>query len=252
MRAPAASLASAAVAAALAASGALFAQTLGAPTATMSVDELRPGMRGYGLTVFRGVRPERFDVEVIDVVRGFRPRQDLILIRPSHPQTDHAGTVAGMSGSPIYVDNRLIGAYAYGWEFGRDPVAGVTPIANMRAELARPRRTPPGLMPGWATPVEIAPRRARSASNDPWGRLVEQARAARGPVPTAHGTMVPVMAPDLRAELQAILDLQLADNRKAWELGPDGRYRQRRPAAGEPVRASQQLLMERALRRSRG
>lgn len=195
MRAPAASLASAAVAAALAASGALFAQTLGAPTATMSVDELRPGMRGYGLTVFRGVRPERFDVEVIDVVRGFRPRQDLILIRPSHPQTDHAGTVAGMSGSPIYVDNRLIGAYAYGWEFGRDPVAGVTPIANMRAELARPRRTPPGLMPGWATPVEIAPRRARSASNDPWGRLVEQARAARGPVPTAHGTMVPVMAP---------------------------------------------------------
>jgi hypothetical protein len=104
----------------------------------MSVAELRPGMKGYGLTVFRGDAPERFGVEVIDVLHGFRPDQDLILIRTEHPVLTTAITVAGMSGSPIYIDGRMIGAYAYGWTFGKEPVAGVTPISNMLAELARP------------------------------------------------------------------------------------------------------------------
>ncbi|MFO0646609.1 MAG: SpoIVB peptidase S55 domain-containing protein [Polyangiales bacterium] len=141
------------VSGALAASGALLAQSRpNAPPQIMPVSEVRAGMRGYGLTVFRGTRPERFDVEVIDVVHNFRPHMDAILIRPNHPITDHAGTVAGMSGSPIYIDGRLIGAYAYGWEFGRDPVAGVTPIESMLAELHRPRRTPPGLLPGSQIP----------------------------------------------------------------------------------------------------
>ena len=104
----------------------------------MDVSEIRPGMKGYGLTVFRGHTPERFEVSVIDVLHRFRPNQDLVLIRTEHPQLEKAVTVAGMSGSPIYINERLIGAYAYGWTFGKEPVAGVTPIANMLAELARP------------------------------------------------------------------------------------------------------------------
>jgi hypothetical protein len=104
------------------------------------VDEIRPGMKGYGLSVFRGTAPERFDVEVIDVLRNFRPNQDLILIRTPHPLLDRARGVAGMSGSPIYLEGRLAGAYAYGWSYGSDPVVGVTPIANMLAELKRPVR----------------------------------------------------------------------------------------------------------------
>lgn len=104
----------------------------------ISVDEIEPGMKGYGLTVFRGTEPERFDVEVIDVLRNFRPAQDLILLRTPHPILDRARGVAGMSGSPIYLDGRLAGAYAYGWPYGTDPVVGVTPIANMLAELKRP------------------------------------------------------------------------------------------------------------------
>lgn len=179
------------MAVALAGSGALLAQTQGAPTGEMSVDELRPGMRGYGLTVFRGVRPERFDVEVIDVLHQFRPGQDLVLVRPSHPQTDHAGVVGGMSGSPIYINDRLIGAYAYGWEFGRDPVAGVTPISTMRAEQRRPRRTPPGLIPGWGSPIEVSPREARSLLR----RYSERAVAQRDPIVTPHGSLMPVAAP---------------------------------------------------------
>lgn len=110
---------------------------------TIGVDEIHPGMRGYGLTVFRGETPERFDVTVIDVLHNFRPDQDLILVRTDHPILDNASTVAGMSGSPIYLDGRLAGAYAYGWTFGKDPVAGVTPIASMLAEMRRPERPLP-------------------------------------------------------------------------------------------------------------
>ena len=119
------------------------------------VDEIRPGMKGYGLSVFRGTEPERFDVEVIDVLRNFRPNQDLILIRTPHPLLDRARGVAGMSGSPIYLDGRLAGAYAYGWSYGTDPVVGVTPIANMLAELKRPVRL--DMFPG-AKALPTAPR----------------------------------------------------------------------------------------------
>ena len=95
-------------------------------------------MKGYGLTVFKGTTPERFGVEVVDVLHKFRPDQDLVLIRTEHPQLEKALSVAGMSGSPIYLDDKLIGAYAYGWTFGKEPIAGVTPISNMLAEIDRP------------------------------------------------------------------------------------------------------------------
>ena len=110
--------------------------------ATIAVSEIHPGMRGYGLTVFHGETPERFGVEVIDVMHNFRPSQDLILIRVEHPILAETGSVAGMSGSPIYFDGKLAGAYAYGFPFGKEPIAGVTPIANMIAEAHRPRHTP--------------------------------------------------------------------------------------------------------------
>jgi len=105
---------------------------------TLDVAQVRPGMKGYGLTVFRGTQPERFDVEVIDVLHNFRPDQDLILIRTEHPILEKALTVGGMSGSPVYLEGKLVGAYAYGWLFGKEPIAGVTPIANMLAEMRRP------------------------------------------------------------------------------------------------------------------
>jgi hypothetical protein len=185
------------VSGALAASGALLAQSRVAVTQQfMAVADVRPGMRGYGLTVFRGVRPERFDVEVIDVIHNFRPHMDAILIRPNHPITDHAGTVAGMSGSPIYLEGKLVGAYAYGWEFGRDPVAGVTPIESMLAEMRRPRRTPPGLLPGSQMPFEIlgAPR-AEAPRADPWNALTLRAQRDRTPLQTAFGALIPVATP---------------------------------------------------------
>jgi hypothetical protein len=103
-------------------------------------------MKGYGLTVFKGTDPERFDVEVIGVLHNFRPAQDLILIKTPHPRLNIVKTVAGMSGSPIFLDGRLAGAYAYSLSaFEAEPVAGVTPIAPMLSELARV--IPPGFWP---------------------------------------------------------------------------------------------------------
>jgi hypothetical protein len=138
----------------------LSASLLGAAAAESTpgfihVDEIRAGMKGHGLSVFRGTAPERFEVEVIDVLRNFRPSQDMILIRTPHPLLDRARGVAGMSGSPIYLNGRLAGAYAYGWSYGVDPVVGVTPIANMLAELKRPVRLE--MFPG-ARPLPSLPR----------------------------------------------------------------------------------------------
>lgn len=112
----------------------------------MPVEDIRPGMRGYGLSVFRGTQPERFDVEVIDVLHNFRPDQHLILAKTPHPLLNHTLAVGGMSGSPIYFDGKLAGAYAYGWQFARDPVVGITPISNMLADMQQPVR--PDSFPG--------------------------------------------------------------------------------------------------------
>jgi hypothetical protein len=131
---------------------------------TMPVSQIHRGMKGYGLTVFEGTRPERFDVEVIDVLRNFRPRQDLILIKTKHPRLEVAKVVAGMSGSPVYLDNKMIGAYAYGWSFGSEPVAGVTPIDNMIEDLQRPL---PDKIFGWPLkPGGGAPASGARAMND--------------------------------------------------------------------------------------
>jgi len=184
----------------------------------MPVSEVKPGMRGYGLTVFRGTEPERFDVEVIDVLENFRPDQDLVLIRTPHPLLDHAGSVAGMSGSPIYINDKLIGAYAYGWPFGKDPIAGVTPIANMLHELRRPRRLEPlpimPPLPSLAAGPAAAARQAYSfpADHDATYRLRKHNEAqrpsdqgwARAATPLLVGGMPPALAEHLREHLRPL------------------------------------------------
>jgi SpoIVB peptidase S55 len=113
---------------------------------TIPTTEIREGMKGYGLSVFKGTEPEKFDVEVIGVLKNFRPSQDLILIKTPHPRLNITKAVRGMSGSPIYFNGRLAGAYAYSLGmFSAEPLAGVTPIAPMLAELHRP--IPKGFWP---------------------------------------------------------------------------------------------------------
>ncbi len=116
------------------------------PSDVMPLADVKPGMKGYGLTVLSGTVPERFDVEVLAKLQNFRPGQDLVLIKTIHPRLDVVHVVGGMSGSPIYLNGKMMGAYAYGWTFGTEAIAGVTPIESMLDELARP--LPKTLWPG--------------------------------------------------------------------------------------------------------
>ncbi|NUO09592.1 MAG: hypothetical protein HUU08_13100 [Candidatus Brocadia sp.] len=102
---------------------------------TMSVDEIVPGMKGYGKTVFTGDRIEIFNVEVLGILRNWEAKSNMILIKMSGGLLEKSGIIAGMSGSPVYIDNRLIGAVAYGWSFSKDAIAGVTPIHEMKSTL---------------------------------------------------------------------------------------------------------------------
>jgi SpoIVB peptidase S55 len=114
------------------------------PEEMLAVDQVRPGMKGYGKSVFEGTKIERFNVTVVGVLKKIDFGGDMILIRidDGPPVTSGAGVSAGMSGSPIYVDGKLVGALAFAWPFARQPLAGVTPIAQM-LENYRPGSAPP-------------------------------------------------------------------------------------------------------------
>jgi hypothetical protein len=113
---------------------------------TIPVGEIKEGMKGYGLTVFHGTEPERFDVEVVGILHQFRPGEPLIVVKTPHPRLDVVKTVHGMSGSPIYIEGRLAGAYSYSLsQFPIEAIAGVTPIDLMLTEMRRP--IPPGFWP---------------------------------------------------------------------------------------------------------
>ncbi len=112
----------------------------GPPPSIMPLSDVKPGMVGQALTVFQGTKPEPFKVRVVSVMRNFLPKQDVILIRAEDPRVEFSGIVAGMSGSPVYIDGKLVGAVAYAWSFAKEPLGGVTPIESMLAERRRPRR----------------------------------------------------------------------------------------------------------------
>ncbi len=131
------------------------------PDAYWNVDDLRPGMKGVGRTVMKGTKVEPFDAEVLGVMKNTSPGRDMVLCRLSGLNLDKTGVIAGMSGSPIYIDNKLMGAVAFAWPYGKEPIAGVTPFSQMHgfveaferrdlAESSKPVRV------GLKTPVRIA------------------------------------------------------------------------------------------------
>ena len=109
----------------------------------MEPSELRRGMSGFGLTTFQGTEIDTFQVEILGVLKGaLGPRMDMILARLSGGPLAHTGLIRGMSGSPVYIDGRLIGAIAYGWSFSKEPIGGITPIAHMLDIATREHPTP--------------------------------------------------------------------------------------------------------------
>lgn len=99
---------------------------------TIAVDEITRGMTGYGYTVFSGRQPERFEAEVVGVMRNSAPGTSYILARLTGHGLEESGVPGGMSGSPVYFDGRLAGAVAFAWPFSQEAIAGITPIASMR------------------------------------------------------------------------------------------------------------------------
>jgi len=98
----------------------------------MPLDQVRPGMKGYGMSVFQGSKPERFEVEVLGTLDGVpNPKQSLVIARLGGALVDRTGVFAGMSGSPVYIDGKLVGAVAFAFPFAKEPIAGITPIKYM-------------------------------------------------------------------------------------------------------------------------
>jgi hypothetical protein len=96
------------------------------------LEDLRPGMKGTAQTVFSGTEPQAFSVEILGVLPGFPgPRQSAIIARLSGANVEKTGVFAGMSGSPVYIDNKLVGAIAFSFPFSKEPIAGITPIKQM-------------------------------------------------------------------------------------------------------------------------
>ncbi len=120
----------------------LAADAGGLPPRYLPAKEIKRGMTGYGLSVFQGTKIERFEVEVLGVLRNAMPKQDIVICRMSGAGLEKTGVIAGMSGSPVYlkVGNgyKLAGAVAYGWMFPKEPICGITPAENMHQAMVSP------------------------------------------------------------------------------------------------------------------
>src|ERR1700678_4383237 len=101
------------------------------PKSYWDVAQIRPGMKGVGRTVMSGTKLEEFGAEVLGVMRDVSPGRDMVLCRLKGCNLEHAGIIQGMSGSPVYIEGKLLGAVAFAWEFAKDPIAGITPFQQM-------------------------------------------------------------------------------------------------------------------------
>ena len=104
----------------------------GAPAPTIfPLSQIKRGQTGYGLTTMKGVEPERFTFEVVDVVKNFLPKQDIIMVKSDDPKVQVTGFWQGMSGSPLFIDDKIVCAFSYGFKFNKVALGGCTPIEYM-------------------------------------------------------------------------------------------------------------------------
>ncbi len=154
----------------------------------MDVDKITPGMKGYGKTVFSGKRIEVFNVEILGVLKNWEARSDMILIKMSGGPLHKTGIISGMSGSPVYVENKLIGAVSHGWSFAKDAIAGVTPIRAMLDVLKIESEIDGSALvnrgKAWSVP-------AKSQDPDLVNRLLEQESLFKNGVAKNHDSQNP-------------------------------------------------------------
>jgi hypothetical protein len=147
-------------------------------TKYITVDEIRPGQDAYCLTVLEGSRIEKFDLEVLSIVRNVQPGRDAIIVVGTDERFKHLGPIRGCSGSPVYIEGRMAGALAGGWSFSKDPLYQVTPIEDMlRVGPSANRRagapvTSLGL--DFSKPLDLADINSRLTSGYPSSKLDTQ------------------------------------------------------------------------------
>jgi hypothetical protein len=122
--------------------------------------DVRPGLRGIGRTVFEGNRIEEFQVEILGVIENVGPKQAIILAKLNGGPLEQTGVLQGMSGSPVYIGGKLVGAIALGFPFSKQPIAGIQPIQQMIADADFSRHTADTLevshnAASWGKPLSI-------------------------------------------------------------------------------------------------
>ena len=101
--------------------------------AILPLSQVKPGMKGIGKSVFAGQTIQEFNVEIIGILENVQPKQNWILARLTGQGLENTGVVAGMSGSPVYIDGKIIGSVSFSYAFSKEAIAGITPIEEMLA-----------------------------------------------------------------------------------------------------------------------
>lgn len=163
---------------------------------TYPLERIRAGQTGYGLTTMSGAKPERFTFEVVSVVHNFLPKQDIILVKSDDKKLAITGFWQGMSGSPLYIEDKLVCAFSYGFRFNKVSLGGCTPIEYMKKEGLVSRRAT--AIAGKAGGPKIVQQPAASMSD--WKRLTptmdpQAAMAALGPKSSSWLMSAPLPAP---------------------------------------------------------
>lgn len=218
----------AALASLLAAVGLSAARAEAAPLPEiLSVDDVKVGMKGIGRTVFRGDTIEEFGIEVLSVMHRTRPQGDLVLFRAEGDFLEHTGIIAGMSGSPVYIDGKLLGAVAFAYPNGKDPIGAITPATEMLPLLDADLSLPPPAEDDGTVTTELPARDGQSRASEPdaasglqfeqlWSRFLSRDHDVDplGTKPEPNGAeLAPVSLPlslsgwaaPLRDEMQATL-----------------------------------------------
>ena len=152
--------------------------------------EVRTGMKGTGKTVFHGETVESFDVEIVGLLPNIGPGQNLILGRCTGGPLAQTGILAGMSGSPVTIDGKLVGAIAYSWGFAKESIAGITPIEEMFSVGERDHATARRARPAGALPWDEA--RARLRAPSALGSFFVSRLGALAPRPAGASTSIPL------------------------------------------------------------
>ncbi len=159
----------------------------------MPLDDIEPGMRGEWLTVVSGTEIERFELEVLGVVPNFvGPQRTIILCEAIDAKNQLTGPVGGMSGSPVYIQNKLVGAYAYGFTWSKEQaIIGVTPIEEM-LEVIEQYPPKPGTARAARAPLgQLNP----SEMEKPLGEAIDSGTRASGESPRHTETLASLLEP---------------------------------------------------------